>query len=490
MTRLRTYWPEVLIILFFFASRTAALTTLPLHNDEGLHLTRAIQVWNGHPFYDIGDGKILGVWLIAGFYPQVSPVFTARIATIFVTAIGLAAGMALARLVTKRRSAAVIAGLLWLFSPYLFFFERLALADIEAGAAIVVLTLAMIPDASHGWRNTIVAGIALGAALLFKVSAAPFAGIPLLSILLTRNMNWRKRITRLVTIYAIALIMFAPAAIYSATRSSFFSIARSWIGGPQVSLGERTVQNAFTFLNTVVTVDGVWTLVFIGVPFGLLAGRRGIYVVGSVAAPLLVMVVFGTEVLDRHFGAIMPLLTVAAAVGLTPLIAGRRKGNVPSAHLVNRWGQLAIAVLAIGGFVWVWNWAYWPAYTDPASFPLTGAMREQYVTLFPSGYGLREAVIALPQTVGSNPVIASMTGDGCRRALFYLSAPLSVDCVGTGQGQEQIKQALNKSGVAYVLAEDKPIGLNPATVPATWTQVAIYPRPNNGSDVTLWKVTP
>src|SRR5260221_6861197 len=128
MTRPRSYGPDLLLILFFCASRIAALSALPLHNDEGLHLTRAIQVWNGHPFYDIGDGKILGVWLIAAFYPQVSPVFVARIATVFVSALGLAAGIALARLASKRRSAALLVGLLWLISPYLFFFERVGLA--------------------------------------------------------------------------------------------------------------------------------------------------------------------------------------------------------------------------------------------------------------------------------------------------------------------------------------------------------------------------
>ncbi len=490
MTRPRAYWPELLIILLFFASRTAALTALPLHNDEGLHLTRAIQVWNGHPFYDIGDGKILGVWLIAAFYPQVSPVFVARIATVFVSALGLAAGIALARLASKRRSAALLVGLLWLVSPYLFFFERMALADIEAGVAVVVLTLALLPGVRITRRSTIIAGIALGAALLFKVSTAPFIGIPVLSVLLARNIPWRTRITRLITVYAIAFIMFAPAALYSATRNGFFSIARSWIGGPQMSIVVRTTQNSATFADTLLTVNGLWTLALIGVPFSLLAGRRGLYILGSVAGPLLVMVVFGTEVMDRHFGAIMPLLTVVAAVGLTQLTTWSKKDSRRSDHPNKVLGRLAIVGGAALALIWGWFWAYRPAYFDPPNFPLTQPMREQYITLFPSGYGLREAVSALPTTVGPHTVIGSMTDDGCRRAVYYLPAGPSLDCVGLGQSEAQIKQMLDKTGVAYVLAENPPIGLDPAAVQATWTQIAVYPRPGNLSRVTLWKVIP
>ena len=490
MTRPRAYWSELLILLFFFASRTAALTALPLHNDEGLHLTRAIQVWNGHLFYDISDGKILGIWVIAAFYPQISPVFVARIATLFVSAIGLAAGMALARLAGKRRSASLIAGFLWLVSPYLFFFERMGLADIEAGATIILLTLALLPDVRNRRRSILIAGVALGAAILFKVSTAPFLGIPVLSMLLTQNLSWRTKIKRLVIIYAIALAMFAPAAIYSATRNGFFSIARSWIAGPQASIVTRTFQNTATFSDTMVATNGLWTLALLGVPFSLLAGRRGLYILGSTIGPLFAIVAFGTDVLDRHFGAVVPLMTVVAAVGLTRLFALVTKDNRHWQRPSRMLGQLVLAGGAALVLIWVWLWAYWPAYFDPASFPLSGPMREQYVTLFPSGYGLREAIGNLPQMVGSVNVIGSMTDDGCKRALFYLPAGPSIDCVGIGEGQAQVTQALNKTGVAYVLAENTPIGLDPASVKATWMQIAVYPRPGNVSRVTLWKVTP
>src|SRR5207302_103776 len=128
--------------------------------------------------YNIEDGKVAGVWAIALFYPQAAPVFAGRIATVFVGLLGLAGGMALGRFVTKRRSGGLLAGILWLSSPYLFFFERMALADIEAGALAVLLTLFLLPGVRLP-RKELLAGLALGLALLFKISTAPFAGVPI-----------------------------------------------------------------------------------------------------------------------------------------------------------------------------------------------------------------------------------------------------------------------------------------------------------------------
>ncbi|MFN8561878.1 MAG: hypothetical protein U0703_09720, partial [Anaerolineae bacterium] len=126
-----------LLVLILWLSRLPGLETLPLHNDEGLHLTRAVEVWNLHPFWEIRDGKVINHWAIALFYPQNAPVFAGRIATIFVSVVGFAAGYALVRRAFGA-NAALLAGALWIACPYLFFFERLALSDAEAGALVVL----------------------------------------------------------------------------------------------------------------------------------------------------------------------------------------------------------------------------------------------------------------------------------------------------------------------------------------------------------------
>jgi hypothetical protein len=100
----------LLLLLILWGTRLLALEALPLHNDEGLHLTRAVEVWNGHPFWAISDGKIINHWLIAAFYPQNAPVFAGRIATLFVSMIGLAAGCALAKRLSGAARALLAGG--------------------------------------------------------------------------------------------------------------------------------------------------------------------------------------------------------------------------------------------------------------------------------------------------------------------------------------------------------------------------------------------
>src|SRR5512145_2266698 len=181
------FGPVILMLLILWGSRIASLESLPLHNDEGLHLTRAVEVWNGHPFWAISDGKIINHWLIAAFYPQGAPVFAGRVATIFLGLIGLAASYALARRLAGS-TGALLAGALWLFSPYLFFYERLAFSDAQAGALVVLAVwLAFRVSESGQRREAVLTGLALGAALLFKFTAAPFVLSVALVMLLKGN---------------------------------------------------------------------------------------------------------------------------------------------------------------------------------------------------------------------------------------------------------------------------------------------------------------
>jgi hypothetical protein len=58
------------------------------------------------------------------------------------------------------------------------------------------------------------------------------------------------------------------------------------------------------------------------------------------------------------------------------------------------------------------------------------------------------------------------------------------------QSRPLIEETLQTDHVAYVLAEDQPIGIDPASISGTWTPLAVYPRPGGLTRVTLWRVTP
>jgi 4-amino-4-deoxy-L-arabinose transferase-like glycosyltransferase len=474
----------ILLLLMLWATRLPALDALPLHNDEGLHLRRALEVWNGHPFWDISDGKIINHWLIAAFYPQSAPVFAGRVATLFTSLAGLAAGYALAWRVAGLWGG-LLAGALWLGSPYLFFFERLALSDAQAGSLVTLaLWLALLVAHSGRWRLR--AGLALGAAALFKFTAVPFALMLTLVVGLLGRGTVRQRVASLLWMALAAALCFAPPLAYLALRGrDFFGVALGWLGG---SAGDQPVISAnLSRLAEQLTGFGTtaWALLLlVGLALLLVFGRRdGRALLLAALLPLAVMIALGREVLPRHYVAALPVLLALAGCGFGLLINWLAEPR-------ERWtlAGVALALLAFSIIPFMRT-----AYHDPAALPLPAAVRTQYITDHSAGYGLREAVQALPVIIEPGvPIIASLFPDSCRRANFYAQPGFALVCV-NAPGLPEITQALGESGVVYVLVDNAPlIGLDVTLVDALAQQVAVFPRPAEdaaSASVVLWRLS-
>ncbi len=483
--RLTSRWGlALLLLLVLWGTRLPALEALPLHNDEGLHLRRAVEVWHGHPFWDISDGKIINHWPIALFYPQHAPVFVGRLATVFVSMIGLAGGYALACRVGGRW-AGLFAGALWLASPYLFFYERMALSDAQAGALVVLALYCALLTAQTG-RYRIHAGLAFGAAALFKFTAAPYALAVAFIILSVSRFSFRQRLTNLLVIGVVAALCFVPPLAYLALRGGdFFGIALGWIGGS--SGGSPAFADNLARLWSVLTGFGTlsWLLLLlVGLLLLLILGRRdGRLLLAASLIPFLVTTVLGREVLPRHYVAALPLALVLAGVGLGLL---HRWLSEARERAVLAGLSMALLVFSMIPFITA-------AYHDPAGLTLPDAVRTQYVTDHSAGYGLREAMDALPRmTAPDIPVIASMFPDSCRRANFYATEAHRLRCV-NAPGLPEIEQALNEHGVVYVLVDNAPlIGVDAAALPVQAQQIAAFPRPGESledASVMLWRLS-
>lgn len=480
------------LLLLYWAARIPGLDVLPLHNDEGLHLTRAVEVWNLHPFWMISDGKIINHWPIALLYPQNAPVFVGRVPTLLIGMMGLAAGCEWMR----RRFgllAAVLAGSLWITSPYLFFYERTALSDAEAGALIVVTLwgTARLTDSPTIPRAVLV-GLAFGAAVLFKFTAAPFALTIAALVLFERRHPLRLRLRLLATVGAVSALCFVVPVAYLLLRGQdLFAVALGWVstggaGAPAVSANLVRLWDQLTGFGSV-----GWSLLMLA---GLLmlasfSRRSGRTLLLAVGLPLGVMLVLGREVLPRHYVVALPIALVLAGGGLGGALA---RLNPP---LLRKIATSAIILLLAGGGL---PFAL-TAYRDPAGLPLPDAIRTQYISEHSGGYGLREAVLALPATLDQPelPVIASMFPDGCRRANFYAAPAAPRLTCGDAPGWPQITAALDAHGGVYVLADTAPvIGADIlAATPALGAQareIARYPRPGEtleSASVVLWKLT-
>ncbi len=512
------WWPPLILLLLLWATRLIALENLPIHNDEGLHLTRAIEVWNGHPFWVISDGKIVNHWLIAAFYPQHAPVFVSRFATIVISLLGLAAAYALVRRWSPM--GALLAGALWIGTPYLFFYERLAFSDVQAGAlAVVAFWLALRkPSAisfqpiANSRQSSVVSrqdaadtrfakdfplsifplalfalpiGLALAAAALFKFTAVPFA-LSIALLVLAQRRPLRQRLTLLVIIGLTVAACFAVPLAYLALRGQdFFSIALGWIGtssggSPALLTNLERLWSQLTGFGSVTWV----ILLAAGWLFLLLTGlrRRGLLIIAAAGVlPLVIILVLGREVLSRHFVVVLPILVTLGGAGL----------GFGLERIRERQARAMAAALGMVALVFGSTSFWLTAYGQPADLPLPPDARYEHITSHSSGYGLREAVQALPQTLlrSDVPVIASMFPDSCRRTNFYAIGSLRLICV-DAPGLTEIEAALNQYGAVYVLADNAPrIGVDVTTLGVYASQVAVYPRPGeteSSASLVLW----
>ena len=476
----------VLLLLLLWGTRLAGLDVLPLHNDEGLHLRRAVEVWNGHPFWNISDGKIINHWPIAALYPHNAPDFVGRLPTVMVSLLGLAAGYALAcRLFGLW--AGVMAGVLWLTAPYLFFFERLALSDAQAGAWVVVLAWLLLLTVQRGrWWLVISSGLALATAVLFKFTAVPYAILPVLMLLFGGRWPLRWRVSRLLVLGVVTALCFVPPLLYLLLRGAeFFSIALGWVGVASNDGSEIAFIANLERLGALLTGFGTWAwALLLAVGLGLLAltGRwTGRALLAAGLLPLLIIIVFGSEVLPRHYVVALPLLFTLSGMGFGAFLNSLSEGR-------ERWvtALLVIALLGVSFF------PFWlRAQSDAGTLPLPQAVRTQYIIDHSAGYGLREAMQALPGLVKPDAtVIASMFPDSCRRANFYAEPGFRLTCV-AAPGLPEIEQAL-AAGVVYVLVDNAPlIGVDVSALGVDAEALAVYPRPgesHESASVVLWRL--
>lgn len=483
--RLRDGWPVLVVLLLFWFSRLVALDAMPLHNDEGLHLTRAVEVWHLHPFWQISDGKIINHWLIAVFYPQNAPVFVARFATLLVSLVGLAAGWQIARRLAGF-SGALLAASLWLGSGYLLFFERLALSDAQAGALVVVAAaFALRLTATQRDGDALFTGLALAAAILFKFTALPFGFVVVVIVLLLGSAGWRQRLRQLVIMGMIMAACFAVPLAYLLLRGrDFFSIALNWVGGGSYGSDRGTLAN-LTRLVDQLTGFGLPTLaplLLVGLIALVVFGRKParVLLVGAVV-PLLTMIVIGTEVLPRHFVVALPLLMCLGGLGLAGLIARLPQRETRFAAVM-----LVIALLLASAVPFASR-----LYRAPGHADVPARVYSQYIADHSAGFGLRDAVLSFPQSITRPdlPIIGSMFPDGCRRANFYAARDFEMICT-DAPGTPEIEAALAAYGAVYVLTDEAPtIGVDVTQIGAAATRIAVYPRPDETdatASVVLW----
>ncbi len=382
-------WLIVALALAFLLTRLPQLTRLPVFVDEGAHIFWAQENLGGGWV----DGKWLSIVIMAGFVRglPLPPLLAARLCAVMLSLGSLLLVISIgARLGTRRDG--LLAGLVYVLLPYTFFYDRLALTDhsmILFGLIGMLLTL----DVLHEYRpgGAILLTLALIAAMLAKLTGMLYAAVPILGVaILIPVQRWRAVIPRILP----ALI--GVAVVYLALRVREFAAAQ---------FAEKLTGPA-PLANLEQMAEWAWML--LTPPFAIVAmlatGRAALrrqradtFLLASLTLFVLPYVVGAGVLYPRYLlPALGPLIVLCGrflnTIGerIARAVPARRVRTVALASglaLLAAWPLTLNALIAV----------------DPASAPLPERVRWQYLTGWPSGTGLDEAVRFIQQQAASEP---------------------------------------------------------------------------------------
>jgi 4-amino-4-deoxy-L-arabinose transferase-like glycosyltransferase len=400
------WWLVVSYFLIFAFTRWYHLTLLPIHFDEIVYLDRVSRIVSRHDFFiglreDLRTGHL---WVIALLWPLFPDrLWVGRFASTLAGVWGALGAYKSGTLLFSDRRVGLIAAIFYLIVPGLLFYDRMALADslltacgmwILYGVSVYFLK----GDSRSGWWMSWVMALAI----LTKPNGFLFFAIPALGyVCLRQNPLSMKRIIN----SALPLVIGGVAA--AALMAPFLRDTQGMLWGKAgvssiagwVDLGQRFGQNLIVSAGWLVSLLSlpVTFLAVVGLALALSSkrtGRQALYLGSAVLAQWLFFALVSEIWYPRY------LLPVVPWMGLLAAYAVHKAIELSSGAI---WRVTLVVTLAA---------LMWPAlstdfwlFTHPSRAPLHPEESRQYITGWPSGYGLAEVAAFIRGLADQNPEI-------------------------------------------------------------------------------------
>ena len=373
-------------MIAYLATRLAALTVLPIFFDETGHIRWAIWISQGQKIEKPWQyGKGLQIFAGALLFPWAREhyLWASRALSVLFGAGTLAGAILLGRAIGGAR-AGWLAGLFYIACPYALVYDRLALTD-PAMATFAVFVAVLCLRLVERWR--IRDGLALGLALALAVFAKALGILlffaPAAAVLLIAPGRLRRPLP-LIVAYAVAggLTAYPLLRYFQVTATVRVAVSKS-----DASLLVRLAQNlplCASWLWTYWTPVLIALALFAIVRSAFLRARKVAFVTLLIVLPIFAFAGVGDIWFPRYLVFLTaPFAALAAwgADGLATVIERRSPGQ-------------ARGLMAAGLVL-----ALWPAartdfdlLVDPTRAHFVEIDRFQYVTGWPSGYGVRDTI--------------------------------------------------------------------------------------------------
>jgi hypothetical protein len=380
----------LLLYSLYFPSRLFRLTSLPIFLDEALHIRWAMLIAEGKKaWWRPWDwGRALGVWLDALLTPLGGdPLLRDRALSVAMGAVTLWACFEIGRRLYGPR-VGLVSALFYVFCPFTLLYDRLVLADpllSTLGAATLLLSLRLVEFPTV--RGGLLLGLVMALVVYTKITGLPMLGIPVVSVLLLRPA--RAMVRPLLAAHALAVALVAyPLLLWA--RGAQMSFMVEMATHTDIGLRERLGVNlhlAAGWLSLYWTVP----LIVLGVAGLVMAAARrsrpGLLLALLTLLPLLAFSACITRGLPRYLlFTSVPFLVLAAAAfsSLLDFLADRLR--LPIAGQGALFGVLFL--LAIASALRL-DYDLW---NDPSRAALPPPDRDQFISGWTSGYGVRDTL--------------------------------------------------------------------------------------------------
>lgn len=516
-------WLAVMMLWILWAIRAHQVMALPVFVDESLHILRAQVV------YDFTDAKasILPAKLLLYYYfglfglQDVGGAWLARQAIVLLAPLGAALSFTLARLLFRRWTVGILSMVLYGLTPFLLFFERMALADPFAMIFGLGLAIMSIQFARHpSQKNAVWVGFLLGIAMLAKLLALPWAVLPVVAVYFFGNQThasiWelfgRQYRNQFIVIGIVAGILLMPSAIYmvyqevNPPQNKIESVEQDLFVPEANSRLEQIKDNLETYVEAsrLMFTDGlVILLLTLGVWQVSRTRKEGLYLITFTVSVWLLVVVTAARPSTRYLVLGVPAILILIAAGIDRLfltVIAWRDSNI---HI----GYAAFGIVTVLLGLWGYDGVKFitKAWDDPTTLNLAERDIWEYYQNSAAGYGLREAALDLPslEPLPNHPSgdlipVAGFVG-ACHTIRLYLpiDSGVGLHCPlfrwSSEQAEETLlewQQRVEDDGVWYILADVEQQPLELFSLPFEWQEIETYLRPHQGTSIKLFRVTP
>jgi 4-amino-4-deoxy-L-arabinose transferase-like glycosyltransferase len=394
---LRDWILIVLLLVVYFLTRVYNLTNnYPIFTDEGIYIHWSKIAWHDASwrFISLTDGRQpLQTWATIPFLKIFAKdlLFGGRMFGVFSGLFSMAGIFSLSYYLFNKKTA-FLASFIYIFTPFLLFFDRLAMIDSFVAASFTwVLLISFILSKRRDIGTAVIYGLVAGLFLLAKSTVVMFICLTLLSVVFILNKkdsigeNFKNSINFFILNLVSATIAFAmynvqrlsPYMHYIGSKNNTFVLTVSeWLADPLQLVAVNSIKIPYY------VAHGLGYLIFVLGIFGMFIyykkeKLRTLYLLCWLILPYIFMMCFNRVLYTRYIIFYLPLFIIFASHFIATVLDAKK---------INKY--LFIFLLLVFS-----SFSFYYSYTvvfDWRNIPFVKDDRGQYIEDWPAGYGAKE----------------------------------------------------------------------------------------------------